>query len=164
MDDGEPERLRIRSLYIGRPAELNKDGPTPRESQDETNDDADAKGYQPKPARMTINLGSLDEATQRTHLRASHSVPEKLHGYPSPRSSFRQPITSASDECVVGRRMTMRKPVFLTGYLDATSFPIGGTISFRLIINNMHKRPGITFTSLNQEATWANVLNAIIEK
>lgn len=116
--------------------------------------------------RLTINLGALaaqraSNGQQDVGLRSSNSMPERgrsgakdlqpasksARGMVSSPSSFKPPVTSASDERAVGKRLTVRKPVFLTGYLDATRFYIGGTISFRVIVNNMHKRPGTARTT-----------------
>lgn len=156
-------RNRARSLYM---AKSNVVDATKSPSEDTPNSDPTQENNggeltaSKQQHRLTINLGAL--AAQRAGngqqdggLRSSNSMPERgrpgakdlqpasksARGMASSPSSFKPPVTSASDERAVGKRLTIRKPVFLTGYLDATRFYIGGTISFRVIVNNMHKRP-----------------------
>jgi hypothetical protein len=163
-------------VFIGKP-NVDASKPSPESPSDaaQPNGVADpaAKRSAASQQRLTINLGAL--ATQRVGghqddgLRSSNSMPERgrkagpkdLTGAKSARlasspSSFKPPVTSASDERAVGKRLTVRKPVFLTGYIDATGFYIGGTISFRLIVNNMHKRPGTRFSFIQRR--WHSVM------
>jgi hypothetical protein len=160
-EDSRGGRSRAQSLYVAKQATLVARQQEPEEggSREETPGKRASPPPHQQQQRLTINLGAI--SAQRggggDHLRSSNSMPERgqyglkadLRPFPSSarsvgssQSSFKQPVTSASDERAVGKRMTVRKPVFLTGYLDSTIFHIGGTVSFRLIVNNMHKRPG----------------------
>ncbi|ELR14238.1 uncharacterized protein ACA1_016480 [Acanthamoeba castellanii str. Neff] len=170
-------RNRARSLYM---AKSNVVDATKSPSEDTPNSDPTQENNggeltaSKQQHRLTINLGAL--AAQRAGngqqdggLRSSNSMPERgrpgakdlqpasksARGMASSPSSFKPPVTSASDERAVGKRLTIRKPVFLTGYLDATRFYIGGTISFRVIVNNMHKRPGVMMKLYKHTASFS---------
>lgn len=151
LQEEETEELRVRSVYVGQPsAALKSTGvdESPVQADADNAEGTSRKAAALHSGRMTVNLGAIDIKKQGTKLKSSHSMPDRMRNLTTSPSSFPAPVTSASDERVVGRRMTLRKPVLLTGYLDSTSFMIGRTVCFRLIINNMHKRPG-TFLHFN---------------